>query len=362
MFTLPNTQFGVLGNEESSRLQTFDVPLPDSGEVLIRNGAVASNPKDWKHPKRHNNFSYIEGSDVAGEVVKVGDGVTEYKVGERVAAFTKMDTQQNKVVFFFYGGYAQYSVAPVATTIPLPDSTSFEAGSTLPLAVFTAAIGLFVNLGLKEPISSGTAANGDTEGIIVYGASSSVGAYVVQLAKSAGYFVVGVAGSSSDYVTSLGADVVIDYRAHNDAQLEDALVKALSGYTCSTAYDAIVAGNSTVTLARAVAKTSPNGSGKVTHILPLSDDLKKQFPSNVAPVHTYVGTAFSKDEAFCTRFSQLLVSLLVSPTRPFQPNRVKLMPNGLASVGEGLELLKGNKVHGEKLVYRIADTPKAGGA
>ena len=44
--------------------------------------------------------------------------------------------------------------------------------------------------------------------------------------------------------------------------------------------------------------------------------------------------------------------------KPFQPNRVKLLPNGLASVPEGLKLLEEGKVHGEKLVYRIAETPQ----
>lgn len=49
---------------------------------------------------------------------------------------------------------------------------------------------------------------------MIYGASSSVGAYAVQLAKRAGLFVVAIAGASGDYVKSLGADVVIDYRKH----------------------------------------------------------------------------------------------------------------------------------------------------
>lgn len=55
------------------------------------------------------------------------------------------------------------------------------------------------------------------EAVIVYGGSSSVGAYVIQLAKLAGYFVVTVAGSSADYAKSLGADVVIDYRKYGSA-------------------------------------------------------------------------------------------------------------------------------------------------
>ena len=49
----------------------------------------------------------------------------------------------------------------------------------------------------------------------MYGASSSVGEYVVQLAKLAGYYVVGVAGSSADYAKSIGADAVVDYRKYS---------------------------------------------------------------------------------------------------------------------------------------------------
>lgn len=52
------------------------------------------------------------------------------------------------------------------------------------------------------------------KGIIINGASSSVGAFAVQLAKRAGLFVVGVAGSSKEYAKSLGADVIVDYRDH----------------------------------------------------------------------------------------------------------------------------------------------------
>ncbi|KAI5122715.1 hypothetical protein M0805_009768 [Coniferiporia weirii] len=353
-----STQVGVFSDENSSTLKRLPIPTPGPRELLVQNVVVASNPKDWKHPKWENDYSYVEGSDVAGHVAALGDGVDGFTLGQRVAAFTKMGTKESR-----YGGYAQYSLAPASTTIPIPNSTSFEEASTLPLAIFTAAIGLFVNLSLREPPAPGTPIEANAGAVIVYGASSSVGVYVVQLAKCAGYFVVGVAGSSCDYARELGADIVVDYRAHkSDAELEDALVKALSGRSCSAACDTIVTGDSTPVLAGAIAKASHGGRGKVTHLLPLKDDAKKRFPPNVEPVSTFVGSAFEKDETFCARFSRLIPDYLAAPTdgkttTGLRPNRVRVVPNGLAGVGEGLALLKDDKVHGEKLVYRVIETP-----
>lgn len=54
-----------------------------------------------------------------------------------------------------YGAYQEYTVAPASTTFPIPENTSFEAAATLPLAVMTAAIGLFVVLGISEPPKPG---------------------------------------------------------------------------------------------------------------------------------------------------------------------------------------------------------------
>ncbi|KAL5495883.1 hypothetical protein ACEPAI_1347 [Sanghuangporus weigelae] len=358
--SIPNTQIGVLSDESSSRLESFPVPAPGPGEVLIQNVAAAANPKDWKHPAWKKNFSYIEGSDVAGYVVNVGAGVSEFKGGERVAAFTPLDTQNSK-----YGTYCQYTVAPVSTTIPLPDNVSFEEAATLPLAVFTAAIGLFVSLGISLPPASGEPYKGSDrtqKAILVYGAASSVGAYVVQLAKRAGYFVVGVAGHSAEYAKSMGADASVDYRGKSIEQLEEDLVKAVSGYTCTLAYDTITEHGSTIALARALAKVKSSGSSsRVTHLLPLDEETKKQIPGGVEVIETYVGSAHEKDEAFIKSFARQLTNYLApSPTNPvpFKPNRVKIMPSGLASVGEGLKLLKEGKVHGQKLVYRITDTPQ----
>lgn len=100
MASTPSTQLGVLSTKSSITLQEFPVPSPGPHEVLIQNFAVASNPKDWKVPQWVDSYSGIEGNDVAGIIVKVGEGVTEYKGGERVAAFTKMRTQDYKACTF----------------------------------------------------------------------------------------------------------------------------------------------------------------------------------------------------------------------------------------------------------------------
>ncbi|KAI5121777.1 hypothetical protein M0805_009588 [Coniferiporia weirii] len=356
MSTPPATQLGVLTTSPTSyTLQTFPIPTPGPGEVLIRNVAVAANPKDYKLPPDAEDYAFIEGNDVAGYVVESGEQALEYEAGERVAAFTKMRMKDNK-----YGGYAQYSVAPESTTFRIPHSTTFEEASTLPLAVMTAAIGLFVVLGLPEPPADTSCAPDNGNGIVIYGASSSVGAYAVQLAKRAGFFVVGVAGESTEYVKSIGADVVIDYRAHQEeGELESVLVDALSGRPTSVAFDAITLYGSTLLLARVLSHTAPDGKGVVTYLLHtfLEHD---QLPDGVEARLTYVASAYLLDEVFARRFYRQISAYLVpsaTNTRSLQPNRVRLMPNGLASVPDGIELLINGEVHAEKLVYRVAETP-----
>ncbi|KAI0752214.1 chaperonin 10-like protein [Irpex lacteus] len=347
-----NASFKRRSVAQTSKPSTYSIPLPGPNEVLIQNVAVASNPKDWKAAHYFKDYSGVEGSDVAGYVVKVGEGVTEYQGGERVAALLKMATRDPRS-----GAYIQYSVAPASTTFPIPENVTLEAASTLPLAVMTAALALFKRLALPEETT------GDQEGIIINGAASSVGAYAVQLAKRAGLFVVAVAGSSKDYAKSLGADIVVDYRDYQGEALADALVTASKGLRISHILDAVTENDSTLLLARVLARISPDGKGKVTYVLPLSEeDLKiKQFPAGIDAEFTSVGSAYGEDEEFAARWYRQISRWLVrsaSNQAPFQPNKVRLLPDGLASVPEGIKLLEEGKVHGEKLVYRIVDTPQ----
>ena len=100
------------------KVTIHDVPTPKPGthQVLIKVVYSGSNPKDWKRPEYgqpHNS-----GDDIAGIVEAVGDGVLEFKKGDRVAAFHEMMAP--------HGSFAEYGIAWDYTTFHLPQNTSFE--------------------------------------------------------------------------------------------------------------------------------------------------------------------------------------------------------------------------------------------
>jgi NADPH:quinone reductase len=93
------------------------IPQPNADQVLIKVLVFGTNPKDWKRPdfmkKPHNS-----GDDIAGIIEKVGDNVTQFKPGDRVAAFHEMLAP--------HGSFAEYAIARAYTTFHLPKKTSFE--------------------------------------------------------------------------------------------------------------------------------------------------------------------------------------------------------------------------------------------
>lgn len=94
-----------------------DIPKPKENEVLIKVIVSGSNPKDWKIPgwtqKSHNS-----GDDIAGVVESVGENVTEFRKGDRVAAFHVMRAP--------HGSFAEYAIAPAHTTFHIPKKTTYE--------------------------------------------------------------------------------------------------------------------------------------------------------------------------------------------------------------------------------------------
>ncbi|GAA5831645.1 hypothetical protein JCM3766R1_004964 [Sporobolomyces carnicolor] len=325
-------------------MRDYEIPTPGPGEILIKNVAVSSNPKDWK-ASEHMGFENVEGNDVAGYVEAIGDGVTKFKKGDRVAAFTKMFTDAK------YGAYAEFSVSPSNTAFHLPSQASFEEAAALPLAYITAVIGLHLRLGLPEP---GVALPRDAETILVYGAATTVGVYVTQLAKKAGHRVVGIAGGSIDLARSYGADDVIDYRGKTPEQLADEISQAAGG-EIHYVYDAVAEHGS---FEASVAALKKNGGGRYTHVLPISDEQAKSLPEGVTAHAEMCNVAYQgpeEEQKHCEKYFDLLGEWLAKGE--FRTQRLEIVPGGLGGVEEGLRRLQQNEVKGQKLVYRIAETP-----
>lgn len=323
--------------DEVKVIKNFPIPEPGADEVLIKNVFVASNPKDWKVPVFWGK-SLVEGNDVAGYIEKVGSEVKEFKVGDRVAGFSKMMTD-NK-----YGAYAEYTVVPAWTTFHVKETTPLEKAASLPLAGMTAALGLYRALGLPEP---GQKPASDPGTLVVYGASSSVGVFATQLAKLSNLHVVGVAGASKDMALEAGCDKVVDYRGKSPSQLVDEIKQQVGSAKVHSVYDAISEKGSVQICADLLASY---GGGIVTTVLPPPKDYTP--PNGVTISQTMVGTAHTTDakwaSAMYSRFTEWVDAGKIG-------NRVKLVSGGLQGVASGLKALKAGEVSGVKLVYAVSN-------
>ncbi len=225
-------------NARNAQLQVGPTPYtaPGDDEIVVRNGAVAVNPLDWiiqvagSVTYRWLTYPTVLGSDVAGEVVEVGSAVTRFRVGDRVLAHAVgTDKDSNRAAG---GGFQQYTVVLERMTCPIPDTMPFADAAVLPLAVSTAACGLFQTdqLGLRYPLVD---AEPTGQTVLVWGGSTSVGSNAIQLAVAAGYEVITTASPRNfDYVTSLGAAQVFDY--HSPSVVPD-IIAAFAGRTLAGA-------------------------------------------------------------------------------------------------------------------------------
>lgn len=192
-------------------------PTPSEKELVIKNGAVAISQFDWlvqlmgDTMLKYLKYPCILGTDVAGEVVAVGSGVSNFKVGDRVlAALVWADEKVNDPA---HGGFQLYTVAQQRLVTLIPADMSYEQAAVLPSSVCTAGSALFLKdcLVLQLPTTPARPPTGKT--LLVWGGSSSVGSNCIQLAVAAGYEVIATASPKNfDHVKKLGASQVFDYR------------------------------------------------------------------------------------------------------------------------------------------------------
>ncbi|HEV8439792.1 MAG TPA: NADPH:quinone reductase [Methylomirabilota bacterium] len=179
------------------KLQDVSAPTPGPSQVLVRNHAVGVNPVDTYLRSNTDNrgpkLPYTPGSDAAGVVEAVGDGVAGVKVGDRV----------------YFGGsvtgaYAELSLCEQSQVHPLPENASFAQGAAVNVPYATAYHALF---------NRGHGQAGET--LLVHGASGGVGIGAVQLARAGGLTVIGTAGTERGrrLVVQQGAHHVLDHTA-----------------------------------------------------------------------------------------------------------------------------------------------------
>ena len=190
---------------------------PRADEIVVRVRAVAVNPFDRLQQTMGDIFTpwtpypFVFGSDVAGEVVEVGEAVTRFRVGDRVVGFAAgSDKSRNRAA---EGAFQHYVVLLAHMASPIPYALAFADAAVLPLGLSTAACGLFQKdfLAMNAPSATPTT-TGKT--LLVWGGSTSVGSNAIQLAVAAGYDVIATASPHNfDYVKRLGAREAYDYNS-----------------------------------------------------------------------------------------------------------------------------------------------------
>jgi NADPH:quinone reductase-like Zn-dependent oxidoreductase len=178
---------------EALRLIDVERPEPGLTEVLVRVRAAGVNPADWKL-RAGAKEPFVPGFDVAGVVESVGLGVTLFAPGDEVYGMPRFPHPAK--------AYADYVTAPSRHFARKPAGLSFTEAAGLPLVSLTAWQALVDTAGVQSG-----------QRVLVHAAAGGVGHVAVQIAKALGAYVIGTASEAKhDFVRSLGADEVVDYR------------------------------------------------------------------------------------------------------------------------------------------------------
>ncbi|EJD07034.1 GroES-like protein, partial [Fomitiporia mediterranea MF3/22] len=287
--------------------------------------ATALNPADWK--RREFNFfvpayPVIFGTDSAGTVEEVGEDVQGFAKGDRVA---------HEGTFFSNdkATFQQYTTVPAKIAVKLPKNISFDEAASIPLGIATAAIGLYGDrpAGVQKYTPCWVEDGEDLyrgKPIVIFGGSSTVGQYAIQLANLSGFSLIVTTTSlhNSNFLESIGATNVIDRKAN--VLIE---VKMVLGDTpVELIYDAV---SEQSTQQQAWDVLAPGGT--LVFIQGAKIDKNKGKP--------VIDTIFA--DFHMPELRQLAASLAsklahLLENGAIKPNRIEMLPNGLVGIPDGL--------------------------
>ncbi|RGP79805.1 hypothetical protein FLONG3_2119 [Fusarium longipes] len=338
-----NTASLLLAKQGLLTLGQRPIPTPGQGELLVRNEVVAANPSDWKVQTfgvMIENFPAVIGSELSGVVVSVGPGVTRFKPGDRVTGFAQGVIQANSDK----AAFQKYTIMDEIATSHLPDNLTFEEGVVFPVGMITASIALFESIGL--PMHE---AHDDKPGaIFIWSGASSTGIAALQIAHSLGYPVYVSASANHEWLKSLGATDVWDYRDPNISQkLNSALLTA--GLKLRGVLDARADEASFESIA-ALLNTVDSTQTKLSTLFPWPAD--KPLPDGVQVHHTDC-SRFTKEYPHLASwlFGGWLSDKLQDGTIKVAP-KPRIIEGGLGAAQKMLDTLKAG-ASGEKFMLKV---------
>ncbi|UWU75389.1 NADP-dependent oxidoreductase [Bradyrhizobium huanghuaihaiense] len=215
------------GPPEIMKFERISRPEPVPGEVLVKVEAAGVGPWDgWIRAGKSalpQPLPLTLGSDLSGEIVAAGPGLSELRVGEQVYGVTNPR---------FIGAYAEYAVASAGMVSTKPTSLTHVEAASLPVVAVTAWQALFDHAQLEAG-----------QRVVIHGAAGNVGSYAVQLARQAGIQTIATV-STGDVaaVRNLGANTVIDYRTQRfeeEVRDVDAVIDLVGGETQTRSFQVL---------------------------------------------------------------------------------------------------------------------------
>ncbi|KAF3007824.1 hypothetical protein E8E13_010620 [Curvularia kusanoi] len=333
------------GDKPKFALEEVEVPHPKEHEVLVKNKYVAQNPTDVQSLDG-NAFGdgTVLGCDFVGEVEEVGQNVSRYKKGDTIAALIWGGEVKG------HGAYSNHTLANEFISFPVPKTISLEAAATVPLACCTSWLALFSKDCLAIDRSSG-----EQTSVLIWGGSSSVGLYAIQIARQHNFTIATVCSPKHhEKVKSLGATHVFDYKSEDVVdQIKNAVPRLQYVFdtigdksSSATASKALgEAGGTLCTVRPGKANTEGVSSqAKVTDVLVWTAFLKDhQYKDFKWPAH-------EADHKLSAELFEKLPQWLEDGT--IKPNEPKVL-HGLDKVPEGFQEYRDGKVSGYKIVYDV---------
>ena len=226
--------FRRYGGPEVLQYGELPDPLPAGGELLVDIHAASVNAADWKMRSGQYgaaiDFPHVPGRDFSGVVIK---GDADFKPGDAVFGVCEVPRE---------GAYAEKIAIRQEIVARKPERLTHVQCAAIALTGLTAAVSLEDTLELKR---------GET--ILIHGGAGGVGGFAIALAKHLGARVIATASAANhDYVRSLGADEVIDYRTQDFAEIVsgcDAVFDTVGGEVTKRSFAVLRAGGRLATVA-----------------------------------------------------------------------------------------------------------------